>query len=195
MQITRDSQHVHPMCDPVGPPESEPSLMESALWYAGLGWPVFPILAEGEVNPKTGEIATGKQPATRRGYKDATTDVDQITRWWSQAPNRNIGLPTGVRFDVIDIDVPDGLATLEQLRGVDRAVHGWVNTASGGVHLYIMPTGKPNKSRWLPGTDYRGVGGYAVAPPSKVGSGSWRWKHLPSPVVTGRGDTYGASCV
>jgi hypothetical protein len=181
MEITHDTQHVHPFCAPMGPPSSPPSKLDAALWYVSLGWPVFPLLPG------------GKRPATRNGFKDATTDAGEITRWWSEEPNRNIGLPTGVRFDVIDIDVPEGLDTLRELSKRDTFVHGWVDTASGGTHLYIKPTGEPNSARWESGVDYRGQGGYVVAPPS-VAKGTWRWKHLPSPVITGRGDTFGASC-
>lgn len=189
MQVTHDEQTVHPTCAEKPLPPT-PSTLAAACWYAGLGWPVFPLLALGEPHPKTGEPSNGKQPATRHGFKDATTDLTVITRWFTDRPDRNIGLRTGVRFDVIDIDVPDGLPTLNDLHDKERNVHGWVDTASGGVHLYIRPTGRPNKARWLPGTDYRGDGGYVVAPPSTA-TGTWRWKHLPSPVITGQGDTYG----
>ena len=182
VQITHDTQHVHPFCPPVGPPSEPPTLAAAALWYASLGWPVFPL--------RPG----GKQPATRNGFKDATIDPAQITRWWSAEPNRNIGLPTGVRFDVIDIDAPEGLETLRELSAHDRFVHGWVDTAGGGVHLYVKPNGEPNSARWMPGVDYRGTSGYVVAPPSVRPDGAWRWKHLPSPVITGQGDTFGASC-
>lgn len=189
MQVTNDEQTVHPTCEPKDAPPA-PTKLAAALWYASLGWPVFPLLAFGEPHPKTGEPSNGKQPATRHGFKDATVDAGQVTRWFVDRPDRNIGLRTGVRFDVIDIDVPDGLATLEQLRGQDRAVHGWVDTASGGVHLYITPTGKPNTVT-PQGVDFRGNGGYVVAPPSTTDVSAWQWKHLPSPVVTGVGDTYG----
>ena len=178
VQITHDTQHVHPFCPPVGPPSEPPTLAAAALWYASLGWPVFPLLAEGEIVPSTGEPSTGKQPATRNGFKDATTDPAQVTRWWSAEPNRNIGLPTGVRFDVIDIDGPEGLETLRELSEHDRCVHGWVDTAGGGVHLYVKPTGTTNKGRWMPGVDYRGVGGYVVAP------------HRSGRMVRGAGSTF-----
>lgn len=192
VQLTDDGQDVHPLCEPQ-PEKCPPTMLAAALWYAGMGWPVFPLLTEGEIIPSTGEPANGKQPATRHGFKDATCDLTQIISWWTHTPNRNIGLATGVRFDVIDVDGPEGQTTLQHLLGKqDRAVHGWVTTHSGGEHLYIIPTGRPNKVRWLPGLDYRGQGGYVVAPPSVTSHGCWRWKHLPSPVITGRGDTYGA---
>lgn len=157
-----------------------PRLLDAALQYASWGWPVFPLQPQ------------SKQPATRNGFYDATTDPDRITAWWTNHPDSNIGLPTGRHFDVIDFDIPDGIPTLHQLMDEDRVIHGWVTTASSGTHFYVKPTGRGNHTRWLPGTDYRGVGGYVVAPPSWLGrrGTSWMWHHTPSPIITGVGDTY-----
>lgn len=158
-----------------------PRLAEAALAYAEWGWPVFPL------KPRS------KQPATPHGFKNATLDTERIQAWWLRNPTSNIGLPTGHTFDVIDIDVPDGTPTLTKLEYEDREVHGWVTTASGGIHLYITPTGTGCLTRWLPGTDYRGAGGYVVAPPSTLvqRGRAWSWLHAPSPILTGTGDIYG----
>ena len=37
----------------------------------------------------------GKHPMTKNGVKDATTDLDQIRKWWQRWPNANIGVATG----------------------------------------------------------------------------------------------------
>lgn len=153
-----------------------PRLLAAALRYAEWGWPVFPL--------KPG----GKQPATRNGFKDATADADRIRVWWDATPDANIGLPTGIAFDVIDVDVPAGVMPYSQLVG-DRLVpdaHGQVATASGGLHLYIPATGDGNRAAILPGIDYRGAGGYVVAPPSTLGERgrSWSWGSVPSPSIT-----------
>lgn len=152
-----------------------PRLLDAALCYAAWGWPVFPLKPQ------------NKQPATRRGFKDATTDTNQIRAWWTQQPY-NIGLPTGHAFDVIDVDVPTGaLFYTAELTGDDLPdVHGHVATASGGLHLYIPPTGGGNRAGLLPGIDYRGAGGYVVAPPSTLGERgrAWSWVSVPSPTIT-----------
>lgn len=158
-----------------------PRLLDAALHYATkYHWPVFPL------RPRE------KRPATRNGFKDATCDPDRIRAWWNRHPDSNIGLPTGHRFDVIDIDVPDGVPSLMSLAHTDVEVHGQVATSSGGTHLYVCPTGRGNTARSLPGVDYRGAGGYVVAPPSTLGprGRAWGWVHRPSPVLTGLGDTY-----
>lgn len=160
-----------------------PRLLDAALKYASWGWKVFPL------HPKS------KAPATSHGFKDATTDPERIHRWFKQRPDCNIGLPTGHHFDVIDIDLPDGPDTYERMLQAEVIpdVHGQVSTSSGGRHLYIKPLGDGNLTRVLPGVDWRGAGGYVVAPPSTLGDKSWTWITHPSPVITGAGDTFGAS--
>ena len=60
-----------------------PTLKESALHYAEQGFAVFPL------------IPREKKPATTNGFKDATTDLKQISFWWDMDPNYNIGIATG----------------------------------------------------------------------------------------------------
>lgn len=154
-----------------------PRMLPAALRYAEWGWPVFPLKPQ------------SKQPATRNGFKDATTDSDRIRAWWERHPDSNIGLPTGHAFDVIDIDVPHGPNSFAALVADDAVpdVHGQVATASGGLHLYIPPTGEGNRAGIEPGIDYRGAGGYVVAPVSTLGERrrSWTWITVPSPSLTG----------
>lgn len=162
-----------------------PRLLDAALTYAGWGWPVFPLKARSKV------------PVTPHGFKDATTDPRRIKGWWTNT-EYNIGLPTGIAFDVIDIDVPDGPVSLTKLlalidphtgRGPLPDAHGVVATASGGTHYYTEVKGGGNKARIMPGIDTRGVGGYVVAPPSTLGEPgrSWSWAIAPSPGIKNTG--------
>lgn len=158
-----------------------PTLRGSALYYSqSLGWPVFPLKAG------------SKEPATLKGFKDATTNRRRIETWWNGNPNYNIGLPTGHAFDVIDVDpAHGGWQSLAQLDESDVLpdIHGRVATAGGddrlcGVHLYIAPTGDKNGTNLMPGIDYRGFGGYVVGAPSRLPGGrSWSWSSPPSPRV------------
>lgn len=161
-----------------------PRLLDAAVRYAEWGWPVFPLKPH------------SKQPATRHGFHDATTDVTRLAAWWTTHPGHNIGLPTGHAFDVIDVDPPAGarsyLELLEQEdtrtgRGDLPDCHGLAATASGGMHLYVKPTGEGNTAGIEPGIDYRGMGGYVVAPPSTLGTRgrAWSWTVKPSPALTG----------
>jgi hypothetical protein len=155
-----------------------PQMEIAALWYVEhLKWPIFPL------RPNE------KRPATKNGYKDATLDPDKVRNYWRSNPTANIGLPTGINFDVIDIDVPEGIPSYQEILDSPRIpdVHGRVVTSSSGIHLYIKPTGKGNTAGIQPGIDYRGVGGYVVAPPSWLGQRgtSWSWLSMPSPAIYG----------
>jgi hypothetical protein len=142
------------------------ALLNAALWYVDQGIPVFPV--------RPGE----KRPLTQHGFKDATLDPDQIHAWWTTTPPANIGLPTGARFDVIDVDGQPGYESYAKLRagGDVPDIIGRANTPRG-IHVYIHPTGDGNTTSLLPGIDYRGAGGYVLAPPSRLTNGAvYRWQ-------------------
>lgn len=147
------------------------ALVGAALWYAGQGVPVFPC--------RPG----GKTPLTKHGFKDASCDPDQIRAWWRRSPNANIGAPTGIRFDVIDIDGTEGLSTWAHQQ-LQVGTIGHVSTPRpGGHHLYVPTQGVGNRSKsWgalvMAGLDYRGRGGYVVLPPSLSGEHGRRYRWL-----------------
>jgi len=135
--------------------------LKPALKYAKMGWPVFPI------------VPHEKHPLTQNGVKDATTDAAKIIAWGHKWPDANIGVATGFKFDVLDVDGKDGARSIMWLsrehpgRSLGQGVFIRVRTPSGGDHLYLTPTeGLPNRVRFLPGLDFRAKGGYVVVPPS-----------------------------
>lgn len=140
------------------------ALAEAALWYAANGIAVFPC--------RPG----GKAPLTSHGFKDATCDLEKVRTWWAATPDANIGLPTGLRFDVFDVDGPAGTIALGEVRdsGGMPEVLAWVKTPRG-FHYYVSPSGHGNTTSLLPKVDHRGAGGYVVAPPSRTADGSYRW--------------------
>jgi Bifunctional DNA primase/polymerase, N-terminal len=108
------------------------------------------------------------------GVKDATCNRARVLAWWTSQPLANIGLACGHAFDVLDVDGPAGEQAIRQL----AAEHGLVSsgplvrTGGGGWHFYLAPTGLGNVNpRDLEGVDWRGRGGYVVAPPSRHRSG------------------------
>ena len=137
--------------------------LASALRYARSDWPVFPCIP--------GE----KIPATRHGFRDATTDPGKITWWWARNPERNVAIATGLPGpDVLDVDVREdgnGFAAFNRLRreGLLDGASAYVRTPSGGLHAYF--TGSQQSNGRLPAhhLDFRSHGGYIVAPPSQVG--------------------------
>jgi hypothetical protein len=137
---------------------------ERALAYAAHGWPVFPC------QPGC------KQPATRHGFLDATTDPDKITWWWRRQPEANLAIATGHPGpDVLDVDqhgpAGNGFAAFNQLKraGLTGSAGAIVATPSGGLHAYFA--GSDQHSGKLPRhhLDFRARGGYIIAPPSQVG--------------------------
>ena len=77
-------------------------LVNSALDYAGRGWPVVPL------HSWTGSCCTcgradcsspAKHPRTTHGLKDATDELSKVCSWWERWPHANVGLATGIAFD------------------------------------------------------------------------------------------------
>jgi hypothetical protein len=143
---------------------TDDTALRQALAYAGHGWPVFPCLP--------GE----KLPATRHGFKDATTDPERIRAWWARHPASNIAIATGRPGpDVLDVDqrgeAGSGFAAFNRLRreGLLAGVSALVRTPGGGLHGYFA--GSEQASGRLPGhhLDFKAAGGYVLAPPSRVG--------------------------
>jgi hypothetical protein len=98
-----------------------------------------------------------------------------------------VGLPTGEHFDVFDIDGVSPLEALETARSLgDGDMEGPMVSTPRGWHRYAAPTGLGNtvKLGGIPGVDWRGRGGYVVAPPSVSESGgAWDWVENRGPDV------------
>ena len=137
--------------------------LREALAYAARGWPVFPCLPGQKI------------PATTHGYKDATTDEQQITEWFGPGQSWNLAIATGTPGpDVRDIDqhgqAGTGYPAFGKLRraGLVNGAAAYVRTPAGGMHAYF--TGSDQHNGRLPShhLDFRATGGYILAPPSKV---------------------------
>ena len=141
----------------------------AALAYAERGWAVFPL------------IPAGKKPLSRlapHGVHSATTDRETITRWWTQAPNANVAVAVPPGDVVLDVDGPEGWASIRGA-GLDlpATLSATTGRGEGFTHLrYRLPDGvvARNAVGILPHVDTRAVGGYVVAPPS-VTVGPYRW--------------------
>jgi Bifunctional DNA primase/polymerase, N-terminal len=169
-------------------------LRDAAVGYAARGIPVlplhYPLPHRGGLQP----VPAAAQPAADRascscrdpdcgqvgkhplgslvphGVKDATCNRARILAWWTRHPQANIGLATGHRFDVLDVDGLEGTQAIREL----AVAHGLessgplVRTGGGGWHIYLAPTGLGNtRPAGLAHVDWRGRGSYVVAPPSR----------------------------
>ncbi|GID64372.1 DNA primase [Actinoplanes cyaneus] len=161
--------------------------LTAALSYARHGIPVLPVHTPdrgGVCSCPGGERcdSPGKHPRLRHGVNEASTDPRQIEIWWSRWPRANVGLRTGVIMDVADIDSVEGWHALRHLLADEIPPGPQVHTGGGGRHLWFRPTGFGNRVRLLPGLDWRGAGGYVLAPPSRhVTGGGYTWIRRPGP--------------
>ena len=113
-----------------------------------------------------GDKEQHKAPHTARGFKDATTDYIQISRWFdNQWPNALIGVPAGTHFVVVDVDLQhdDARCWLEanKHRIPLTRIH---RTQSGGLHFLFQPHDGVGctVSKIAPHVDTRGRGGYII---------------------------------
>jgi hypothetical protein len=152
-----------------------------ALAYAKDGIPVFPCTAKG---------ARVKQPLTKHGHHDASSDIGTVQEWWTKWPDALVGIPAGPPSGlwVLDVDGDAGLRNLHALllrlglASVADLTRCVSRTPGGGLHLIF---------RWQPGErprnrakdigdclDSRGVkadgtsAGYFIAPGSRLPTGA-----------------------
>ena len=158
--------------------------LKAAIEYAQRGWRVLPL--------------NGKKPLNHNGSHGATTDREQITRWFTEGSFTNVGIATGPEsFFVVDIDKKDGRdgqKSLEDKFGTQLSfptdTRLWSKTPSGGVHLpFKWPAGMEihNAQGVLPGVDIRGMGGYIVVAPSSLRIGdewlTYIWRNGGAPIA------------
>jgi hypothetical protein len=158
--------------------DADPRLLVTAAhWYVEvLGWPVFPL---------TPQAKTPHGRLAPHGFKDASTELAVVTAWWQHEPTANIGTPTGLLFDVIDIDGPAGYQSYVGLRDSGGLPQVLARSMTGvGQHLLIPATPEfGNAQAVWPGVDIRGTGGYIVLPPSLHPCGRrYRWDDTHAPL-------------
>lgn len=153
---------------------------DDALALADAGWAVLPL--------------HGKLPLTPHGVRDATTDPEQVSRWWANGAKHNIGARVPASLLVLDFDPQNGgsvedleSATGEPLPETLTVISG---RGTGGQHRYFLHPGGTTTGRRLPqGIDIKTATGYCVMPPSvhPASGRAYRWEvhtpqHLPGAV-------------
>lgn len=159
------------------------SSLDAALSFAAHGWRVFPCRAK------------DKLPLVKAWPTVATSDAEQIRRWWAQFPDAMIGLPTGREAGVwaLDADVrSDGRDGLAWIREMEEACEplpdGPISaTPSGGRHFFFRyDPDEPvtnRRGKLPPGVDVRGDGGFVVLPPSVRDDGeAYAWLVSPADI-------------
>lgn len=142
-------------------------LLNWAEFYASKGFKIFPL------------IENGKTPKIAGGFKKASSEIDQIKKWWGMWPNANIGLATGENnLFVIDVDNKNGANGEQSLKDANIVLEDTLIqvTPTGGKHyIYKDESARSCKVNVLNGVDIRATGGYIVLAPSKINGKSYQW--------------------
>lgn len=141
------------------------NFIDSALQYLSLGFSVIPV-------------GRDKKPLIDwKKYQSERAIEEKIREWRDRWPEANLGIVTGAISNIVVVDIEK-----------DGKIEGWpatvtAKTGGGGFHLYYKHPNKnvANGVRIRELTDFRGDGGYIVAPPSVHASGNqYEWIVSPS---------------
>jgi len=145
------------------------NFLQAALDYAGRGLSVIPV--RGDKKPFI--------PWTE--YQKRRATPNEIRAWAAKYPGAMIGIVTGgiSGIIVIDCDSLEGFEAVQKLLP-DTLILPIARTPRGGWHLWFLyPMGSKITvgTEIMPGVDFRGEGGYIIAPPSVNGDGKgYTWQ-------------------
>jgi hypothetical protein len=156
----------------------------AALDYSKRGFSVIPV-------------GYDKRPLLKwEAYQREKATPEHIKQWSIRFKAANIGIVTGAisNLVVVDVDKEDAHEALSSYIP-DSIVCPTVKTPRGGRHLYFRHPGFTisNNTGLIPGSDFRGDGGYVVAPPSSDALGKhYEWivpleeslPDLPAPYIS-----------
>jgi hypothetical protein len=147
------------------------TLLDAALGYADIGWPVFPC-------------GRDKNPLTTNGVFDATTDKAKIEAWWHRWPEANIGFHVGAAsMMAVDFDPGHNMAEVHEAVGGLPVTKLCQITPRGGRHqFYALAPGEqvaPSAGKVAPNVDIRSHNSYVLLAPSRTDAGEYCWEHWP----------------
>jgi hypothetical protein len=153
---------------------TKPNIYDAFTQAIAQGWSVIPVIGKNQI------------PLKWKKYQTIRATRDVAWSWIGQWPSCNLGIVTGQVSDlvVLDVDGPEGQATLAQFDALPKTVTALTGK---GMHFYFRHPGVSIRNQQsfrgdLEGMDIRGDGGYVVGPGSVHESGAiYRWDRGRSP--------------
>ena len=150
--------------------------MQAALDYEARGFSVIPLKEKDKLPLVPSWVA----------YQEDRAGREEIGKWWRTWPKANIGIITGTisGIVVVDADSPEAAASLKPILGNLTMIP--IVATGKGFHIYYKHPGGllSNKAGVIAKVDFRGDGGYVVAPPSVHPSGKrYEWKKPITPFM------------
>jgi hypothetical protein len=157
-------------------------LRDAAVAYASRGIPVLPLHHPLPHPSGLQPVPSDSQPAVARagcscrdpecgqpgkhplgalvlhGLKEATCNRARVLAWWTRHPQANIGLATGHRFDVLDVDGPAGAQAIQEL----AAAHGLQSSGPRSALVVVAGTttwSPPASAAFNPANSTTWIGG------------------------------------
>lgn len=115
-------------------------ILQAALEYAALGWPVVAVRE--------------KKPFHPDWPKRASTDEETIAEWWAENPMANLGILCGEKSGIVDMgvnQVPDGRTLLLSIFGGELPATIAFDATRGPHYWFRWREGLPPKARYFIG--------------------------------------------
>jgi len=131
-----------------------------ALHYAEQGWPVFPCNWRGT-----------KAPLLPGGHNAASTDPEQIIKWWTRWPGA-ASARRPASLVVLDVDMRDdrdGFATLAALLGTAELPQTRTAQRRAAACIFISRCPRRLSAHTTGASGRRGLGGFVLLPAAGTG--------------------------
>ncbi len=113
-----------------------------------------------------------------KGFQTRKPTEQELKNWFETPKYPGIGIVTGHISNIVVIDIDDK-DQIDQIKPyIPEKAPIVLTPTKKGYHVYLRHPGAPmpNSANIPPGSDFRGDGGYVVAPPTLYLNGEYIWK-------------------